>query len=66
MIVGEHKYLPPFLIQLLVEKYTSMRSRDYLKRLKAKAVNGLSNLSNHDSIKAVKSAARGEVPQEIA
>ena len=65
MIVGEHKYLPPFLIQLLVEKYTSMRSGDYLKRLKAKAVNSLSNLSTRNSIKAVNAVSRGEVSQAI-
>ena len=65
MIVGEKKYIPPFLIQLLVEDYTYMRSHDYLKRLKAKAVNSLSNLSTRNSIKAVKAVSRGEVSQAI-
>ena len=54
MIVGKQKHLPPFLIHILVEKYTSMISRDYLKRLKAKAVNSLINFSTRNSIKAVK------------
>ena len=63
--IWEHKDLPPFLIQLLIEKYTSKRSRDLLKWLKVKVVNSLSNLDTHNSIKAVKAAAIGEVPHAI-
>ena len=66
MIVGDQKYLLPFLIQLLVEKYKSTRPRYYLKRLKAKSVNSLINLSTRNYIKAVKEAARGKVTQAIA
>ena len=66
MIVGDYKNISPFWIQLLVEKYTSMILRDYLKRVKSKAVKHLSNFSNRDSIKSVKADARGEVTQEIS
>ena len=65
-IVEESKDLPPFLIQLLVDKYTSIRSRDYLKRIKAKALNSLRDLSTRNSIKALKAASRDEVLQTIA
>ena len=63
---GEHKDLPPFLIQLLVDNYTSIISRDYSKRLKFKAVNTLTNLSTHNYTKAMNASAIGEVTQAIA